>query len=162
MIDRNGHDLPEQRLAALGIELPPPLTPAANYLPFVMTGNLLFLAGQVPREADGRRHTGKVGIDVTIEEAYAHARLTGINMISTIRSAVCDLGRVEGIVKVFGMVNAAPDFIDHAKVVNGCSDLLVDVFGARGRHARSAVGQGSLPNNITVEIEAIIAVRQDA
>lgn len=149
---------PEDRLARLGIAIPPPPPPIANFLTHVREGNLLFLSGQGPRETSGRLRTGKVGADVTVEEAYADARLTGINLLSVISEVLGDLGRVKRIVKLFGMVNAVPDFADHPNVINGCSDLFVEVFGDRGQHARSAVGVASLPGNITVEIEAIVAI----
>jgi len=149
---------PEQRLARLGIVIPPPPPPIANFLTHVREGNLLFLSGQGPREADGYLHTGKVGGEITPEEAYAHARITGVNLLSVMQSVLGDLGRVKRIVKLFGMVNAAPDFGAHPAVINGCSDLFVEVFGERGEHARSAVGVGSLPDNITVEIEAVVAI----
>lgn len=149
---------PRERLARLGIVVPPPPPPIANFLTHVQEGNLLFLSGQGPREADGRLHTGKVGIDVSAEAAYAHARLTGINLLSVMQGVLGDLGRVKRIVKLLGMVNAAPDFDSHPNVINGCSDLFVEVFGERGEHARSAVGVNSLPGNITVEIEAIVAI----
>jgi enamine deaminase RidA (YjgF/YER057c/UK114 family) len=149
---------PYDRLAQLGLTLPPPLKPVATYVPCVIEGNMLYLSGQGPLEADGRIHTGKVGADVTVEEAYAHARATGLNMLAILHDALGDLGRVRRVVKILGMVNAVPTFGDHPKVINGCSDLMVAVFGEAGRHARSAVGLGSLPNNITVEIEAIVAI----
>lgn len=148
----------EQRLAELGITLPPVTAPVANYVNAVRTGNLLFLAGKGPTEADGTDHRGKVGAGVAVEEAYRHARLTGLNLIAVMKAELGDLDRVQRIVKVLGMVNGAPDFTDQPKVINGCSDLFVEVFGERGRHARSAVGMGSLPNNITVEIECIVEV----
>lgn len=150
---------PRQRLAMLGIVVPPPPPPIANFVTHVREGSLLFLSGQGPREANGHLHTGKVGIDVTVEQAYGHARLTGINLLSVMQGVLGDLGRVGRIVKLLGMVNATPDFGDHPSVINGCSDLLVQVFGERGEHARSAVGVGSLPGNITVEIEAVVAIR---
>ena len=150
---------PYQRLNELGLELFTPATPMANYVPFVLTGSLLFLSGQGPREADGSLHTGKVGADVGVEEAYGDARLTGLNLLSVAHMALGDLGRVARVVKVLGMVNAVPDFTGHPHVINGASDLFVSVFGEAGRHARSAVGMGSLPGNITVEIEAILEVR---
>ena len=150
---------PQERLRALGLTVPAAPTPMGNYVPFVAEGNLLFLSGQGPREADGYMHAGKVGAEVGIEEAYRHAQLTGLNLIAVMQQALGDLGRVARIVKLFGMVNAVPDFADHPKVINGCSDLLVEVFGEAGRHARSAIGMGSLPGNITVEIEAVIAIR---
>ena len=150
---------PYQRLNELGLELFTPATPMANYVPFVLAGSLLFLSGQGPREADGSLHTGKVGADVGVEEAYGDARLTGLNLLSVAHMALGDLGRVARVVKVLGMVNAVPDFTGHPHVINGASDLFVSVFGEAGRHARSAVGMGSLPGNITVEIEAILEVR---
>jgi enamine deaminase RidA (YjgF/YER057c/UK114 family) len=148
----------EKRLEQLGIELPAATAPAANYVNAVLTGNLLFLAGKGPYRPDGTLHTGTVGQDVTVEEAYDHARLTGLHLIATIKAELGDLDRVVRIVKVLGMVNAAPGFTQQPEVINGCSDLFVEVFGERGRHARSAVGMGSLPRNITVEIEAIVEV----
>lgn len=147
------------RLERLGIALPAPPPPIGNFVTHVVQGDLLYLSGQGPTHPDGRLHAGKVGADVGVEEAYAHARLTGINLVAVMQAALGDLERVVRIVKLFGMVNATPDFTDHPKVVNGCSDLFHDVFGERGIHARSAVGLGSLPNGITVEIEAIVAFR---
>lgn len=149
---------PYQRLAALGIELPPAPPPIANFVTHVIEGNLLYLSGQGPREVDGFLHTGKVGTDVTIEKAYTDARLTGVNLLAVLHDALGDLSRVRRVVKLLGMVNAAPDFRDHPQVINGCSDLFNTVFGEAGQHARSAVGFGSLPGNITVEIEAIVAL----
>jgi enamine deaminase RidA (YjgF/YER057c/UK114 family) len=147
------------RLHDAGIVLPEAPIPIANFVTHVREGQFLFLSGQGPREADGRLHTGKVGTTVTVDEAYAHARLTGINLIAVLEKAVGDLSRVSRIVKLLGMVNAAPDFTDHPRVIDGCSDLFMQVFGETGRHARSAVGLASLPSNITVEIEAVVAVR---
>lgn len=149
---------PYDRLEALGIVLPPPPTPIANFVTHVREGNLVFLSGQGPTEPDGRQHTGKVGGDVSVADAYDHARLTGINLISVMHDALGDLARVRRIVKLLGMVNATPEFTEHPAVMNGCSDLFIDVFGERGVHARSAVGFGSLPGQITVEIEAVIAI----
>ncbi|ANM14160.1 endoribonuclease L-PSP protein (plasmid) [Rhizobium sp. N541] len=149
---------PYQRLAALGIKLPPPPPPIANFVTHVVEGNMLYLSGQGPREADGFLHAGKVGANVGVEEAYRHARLTGINLLAVMHDALGDLSRVKRVVKLLGMVNAVPEFEDHPSVINGCSDLLIAVFGAAGEHARSAVGFGSLPGNITVEIEAIVAL----
>jgi enamine deaminase RidA (YjgF/YER057c/UK114 family) len=150
---------PYDRLKALGIDLPRPPPPVANFVTHVREGGLLFLSGQGPREPDGRMHTGKVGDTVPVEAAYRHARLTGINLLAVLHAALGDLSRVTRIVKLLGMVNAAPDFADHPAVIDGCSDLMVAVFGEAGRHARSAVGFASLPGRITVEIEAIVAVR---
>ncbi|QKK20699.1 RidA family protein [Rhizobium indicum] len=149
---------PYERLAALGIALPPPPPPIANFVTHVIEGNMLYLSGQGPREADGFMHAGKVGGGVSAEEAYGHARLTGINLLAVMQDALGDLSRVKRVVKLLGMVNAVPDFEDHPSVINGCSDLLIEVFGPAGEHARSAVGFGSLPGNITVEIEAIVAL----
>jgi enamine deaminase RidA (YjgF/YER057c/UK114 family) len=151
---------PYDRLRDLGLELFAVPEPIGTYAPHVAVGNLVFLSGQGPREADGHLHRGKVGGDVGIEAAYAHARLTGLNLLSVLHAATGDLSRVKRIVKLFGMVNGTPDFADHPKVINGCSDLFVAVFGARGQHARSAVGMGSLPGNITVEIEAIVELAE--
>jgi enamine deaminase RidA (YjgF/YER057c/UK114 family) len=148
---------PNERLARLGIVLPPPPPPVGNFLTHVREGNLLFLSGQGPRETNGTLYTGKVGLDVSPQDAYTHARLTGINLLAVIEDVLGDLSRVKRIVKLFGMVNAVPDFGDHPRVINGCSDLFLDVFGDRGEHARSAIGVGSLPGNITVEIEAVVA-----
>ncbi|MBY5819735.1 RidA family protein [Rhizobium leguminosarum] len=149
---------PYERLAALGITLPPPPPPIANFVTHVIEGNMLYLSGQGPREADGFMHAGKVGGGVSVEQAYGHARLTGINLLAVMQDALGDLSRVKRVVKLLGMVNAVPDFEDHPSVINGCSDLLIAVFGPAGEHARSAVGFGSLPGNITVEIEAIVAL----
>jgi enamine deaminase RidA (YjgF/YER057c/UK114 family) len=151
-------ETPYDRLKAIGIILPDAPPPIANFVTHVQEGKLLFLSGQGPSEADGRQHTGKVGAGVSVEQAYGHARLTGINLIAVMHAALGDLSRVRRVVKLFGMVNAAPDFADHPAVINGCSDLLVEVFGPQGVHARSAVGHGSLPGQITVEIEAVVAI----
>jgi enamine deaminase RidA (YjgF/YER057c/UK114 family) len=149
----------EARLKQLGIVLPDVPSPVANYVSFRLAGNLLFLSGQGPRDENGGMLTGKVGADVTVEEAYRRARLIGLQLLSATRRAIGSLDRVEAVVKVLGMVNAVPEFKDHPKVINGCSDLFVEVLGDAGRHARSAVGMGSLPNQISVEIEAIVAVK---
>ena len=144
----------EKKLKELGIQLGPVTPPVANYVNAVRTGNLLFLAGKGP--AGGV--TGIVGKDITVEQAYGHARTVGLNLMAVMRDELGSLDRVKRIVKVLGMVNAGPGFGDQPKVINGCSDLFVEVFGERGRHARSAVGMGSLPNNIPVEIEVIVEV----
>ncbi|MCM2293162.1 RidA family protein [Allorhizobium sp. BGMRC 0089] len=149
-----------ERLAALGIVLPPAPQPIANFVTHVREGNLIYLSGQGPREADGFLHTGKVGREVDVETAYDHARLVGINLLAVLQEAFGDLACVKQVVKLLGMVNADPDFQEHPRVINGCSDLLIAVFGEAGRHARSAVGFGSLPGNITVEIEAIVALKE--
>jgi enamine deaminase RidA (YjgF/YER057c/UK114 family) len=146
----------EANLKALNLTLPEMPAPIANYVRFRPAGELVFLSGQGPRRPDGTQATGKVGKDVTWEEAYEHAKLTGLGLLAAMKQAAGgDLDRVE-VVKVLGMVNATPEFGDHPKVINGCSDLFVAVLGDRGRHARSAVGMGSLPGGITVEIEVII------
>jgi enamine deaminase RidA (YjgF/YER057c/UK114 family) len=149
---------PYERLQASGLSLPTPAAPVGTYVPFKLCGNMLYLSGQGPRRADGRLMTGKVGRDLGVEEAYEHAQLAGLNLLSVVHKALGDLDRVAQVVKLFGMVNAAPDFHDHPAVINGCSDLLEKVFGTRGCHARSAVGMGSLPGNISVEIEAIFEI----
>jgi len=149
----------EARLRQLGLVLPNVPSPVANYVPFRLAGDLLFLSGQGPRDDQGKALTGKVGADVTVEEAYRRARAIGLQLLSTTRQALGSLDRVEAVLKVLGMVNAVPEFKDHPKVINGCSDLFVEVLGDAGRHARSAVGMGSLPNQISVEIEAILAVK---
>lgn len=152
---------PYERLAKLGVDLPNAPPPVANFVTHVIEGNLLFLSGQGPTEPGGRKHTGKVGGAVSVEEAYAHARLTAVNLVAVLHQALGDLSRVKRIVKVLGMVNAEPDFTEHPAVMNGCSDFLVEVFGEKGKHARSAVGFGSLPGQITVEIEAVVAIDGD-
>jgi enamine deaminase RidA (YjgF/YER057c/UK114 family) len=149
---------PEARLRELGIELPKALAPVANYVPAARLGNLVFLAGLPPVKSDGKFATGKVGIDVSLDEAYQHARLAGLGLLAVMRQELGSLDKVARVGRVFGMVNAAPNFTDHPKVINGCSDLFVEVFGDRGRHARCAVGMASLPFNISVEIEAVVEV----
>jgi enamine deaminase RidA (YjgF/YER057c/UK114 family) len=148
----------EKRIRELGIELGQPMKPFANYVNAVRTGNLLFVAGKGPRAEGGVRPAGKVGREYTVEQAYRHARSVGIEILATIRSELGSLDRVKRVVKLLGMVNAVPEFTDHPAVINGCSDLFVEVFGDRGRHARSAVGMGSLPMQIPVEIECIVEI----
>ena len=150
---------PEQRLAALGLALPVTPIPVANYVPFRWAGNMLYLSGQGPKMPDGSYQIGRLGKDATVEDGYRAARLTGLQLLAVAKSAVGELSRIEAVVKLLGMVNAEPDFADHPKVINGCSDLLVEVLGDAGRHARSAVGMGSLPNRMMVEIEAILLVK---
>jgi enamine deaminase RidA (YjgF/YER057c/UK114 family) len=149
----------EQRLASLGLVLPPPPAPIGNYVPFRLAGTLLFLSGVGPRTPDGSMTAGKVGVDLDVAQAYDAARLCGLNLLTNIRSAAGSLDRVEAILKVLGMVNAVPDFADHPKVIDGCTDLFVAVFGDAGRPARSSVGMGSLPRNIAVEIEAVVLLQ---
>ena len=148
----------EQRLKELGIELTAPTQPMANYVNAVRTGNLLYLAGKGPGLPGKPLPTGKVGRDFTVEQAYVHARETGLSLIAVMKAELGDLDRVKRIVKVLGMVNAIPEFGRQPEVINGCSDLMVEVFGDRGKHARSAVGVGSLPRGIPVEIEVIVEV----
>ncbi len=150
---------PEQKLKQLGIDLGAVSAPVASYVNAVRTGNLLFLAGKGPRpDASGARPKGKVGREYTTEQAYQHARTVGLDLLAVMRAELGSLDRVKRVVKVLGMVNAMPEFTEHPKVINGCSDLFVEVFGEAGRHARSAVGMGSLPMGIPVEIEAIVEV----
>lgn len=144
----------EATIKELGIELPPIPTPGGNYVHAVRTGNLLYLSGKGP----GPEAVGKVGTEVALEDAYQHARTVGLVLISVMKDELGSLDKVNRIVKVLGMVNTAPEFADHPKVINGCSDLFVEVFGDKGKHARSAVGLGALPGRITVEIEVIVEV----
>ncbi|MHA7871984.1 MAG: RidA family protein [Hyphococcus sp.] len=150
---------PEARLEELNITLPTPPTPVANYVNGVRTGNLIFLAGKGPKRADGTEITGKLGADLSIEEGYEGARLTAINQLAVLKEMLGDLDKVTRVVKVLGMVNSDPSFVDQPAVINGFSDLIVDVFGERGRHARAAVGMASLPRGQAVEIEMIVEVR---
>jgi enamine deaminase RidA (YjgF/YER057c/UK114 family) len=149
----------DERFATLGLTLPPPPKPAGNYVPFRLAGNLLFLSGVGPRRADGTSITGKVGAEVTLEQAREAAKLCGLNLLTNMVSAVGTLDRIDTVLKVLGMVNAVPDFTRQPQVIDGCTDLFVAVFGDNGRPARSAVGMGSLPSNISVEIEAIVLVK---
>jgi len=146
----------DQKLKELKVELFTPGKPIANYVKAVRTGNLLFLAGHGPTKADGSNITGKVGKDLTPEQGYEAARQTAIALLSTLKAEIGDLNRVKRIVKVNGWVNCHSDFTDQPKVINGCSDLLVAVFGEKGKHARAALGANSLPMNIAVEIEMVV------
>ncbi len=148
---------PEEKLKSLGLELPKVPTPVANYVPFKVDGRTIYLSGQGPRRPDGTLMTGRVGEDISTEEAYKCARLIGLGLLAAAKLAAGDLAKVE-VLKLLGMVNAVPGFGDQPKVINGCSDLFVEVLGERGRHARSAVGMGSLPSNMPVEIEAIMKI----
>ena len=149
----------DQRLEQLGIELPNTPAPMANYVPSVQTGNLLYLSGQGPRSGNNQFKTGKVGGDVTVEEAYQHARLVGLQLLSAAKTALNgDLSRVKRVVKLLGMVNGTPEFDKQPQVINGCSDLMVEVFGDAGKHARSAVGVPVLPLGAAVEVDCIVAV----
>ena len=150
---------PEKKLKELGIDLGTVSAPIANYVNAVRTGNLLYLAGKGPRpDASGKRAKGKVGREYTVEQGYQHARSVGLDLLAVMRQELGSLDKVKRVVKVLGMVNAVPDFEDQPKVINGCSDLFVEVLGERGKHARSAVGMGSLPMGIPVEIEVIVEV----
>ncbi len=149
---------PEEKLVQMGITLPPAPNPAANYVNAVRTGNLLFLAGKGPSKPDGSYITGKVGIDLTVEQGYEAAKSVAINQIAVLKHELGDLSKVKRIVKVLGMVNSGPDFTDHSKVMNGYSDMMVAVFGEAGKHARSSVGMCSLPFGIAVEVEMIVEV----
>ncbi|MDP1696834.1 MAG: RidA family protein [Xanthomonadaceae bacterium] len=144
---------PEARLAELGIELPASSPPVANYVPAVRSGNWVFLSGMGPCGEMGPGQLGKLGAERSVEDGYRAARRTAVCLLAALKAEVGDLKKVRRIVRVFGMVNATPDFTQHPQVINGASDLLVAVFGERGRHARAAVGMASLPFNIPVEIE---------
>lgn len=145
----------EANLKAMDLVLPNAVTPSANYVRFKKAGDLIFLSGQGPRRPDGSMPNGIVGKDFSVEEGYQFARTTGLGLLSAMRDACDSLDEVE-VIKLLGMVNAVPGFTQHPQVINGCSDLLVAVLGENGRHARSAIGMGSLPGNMPVEIEAII------
>ena len=150
----------EARLAALAIALPAPPRPVGAYVGAVVAGNLVFVAGHGPRRPDGGHLTGKVPTEVSIGEAVEAARLCGLNILSSLRAAIGDLDRVERFVKVLGMVDAAPDFEHHPRAIDGFSTLMIEIFGEPARCARSAVGMSSLPFQIPVEIEAVIALRR--
>jgi enamine deaminase RidA (YjgF/YER057c/UK114 family) len=149
----------ERRLAELGLTLPSAPAPLANYVPWRIGGGLLFLSGVGPRRADGSSVTGVLGGDLTVAEGYDAARLCGLNLLANMRTALGTLDRVDTILKVLGMVRAGLDFGEQPEVINGCTDLFVEVFGDAGRPARSAVGMGSLPRGIAVEIEAVVLIR---
>ena len=149
----------EERLKELGIELSTPnIPPGLNIELAVQSGNLIYLSGNGPIRPSGERITGKVGMDLTVEEGYEAARITAINHLSVLKSKIGDLNKVVKIVKVLGLVNADPNFSEHPKVINGYTDLLLQVFGERGKHARSAMGMGSLPWNLACEVETIVEV----
>ena len=150
---------PEKKLKELGIVLKKPPVPIANYVPAVQVGKMVYLSGQGPIKDDGELMKGKVGAEISLEEGQKAARLTGIRLLEALKGQIGDLNKVKRIVKVLGMVNAVPTFDQQPKVINGFSDLMVEVFGANGEHARSAVGVGSLPNNIPVEIEMIVELK---
>lgn len=149
----------EEKITSLGIELKEPGKPVANYVNSVRTGNLVFMAGKGPTKSDGSYITGKVGANLTIEEGYDAAKFAAIQQLSALKAEIGDLNKVVRIVKVLGMVNCGPEFTNQPEVINGFSDLMVEVFGERGKHARAAVGMGSLPRDIAVEIEMIVEVQ---
>lgn len=151
---------PEATLARLEIDLPKPGKSIANYVGATRIGNTVYLSGHIPRQADGSVVIGKLGADLTVKEGYDAARLSAIALMATLKAEIGDLSKVKRIAKVTGMVNATGSFTDHSKVINGCSDLLVEVFGDRGRHARAACGFSSLPLGSAVEIEMIVEVEE--
>ena len=149
----------DEKIKQMGLELPAASKPIANYVKYVRTGNLIFLAGHGPSKTDGTNITGKVGKELSIEQGYEAAKIAALSLIATLKDALGgDLSKVKRIVKVNGYVNCLPDFTDHPKVINGCSDLLVALFGEKGKHARAAMGMVALPSNIAVEIEMIVEV----
>lgn len=149
----------EKNLVEKGIALPKAPKPVANYITSLRVGEILYVSGHGPAPLDGVKTVGKVGHDLTVEEGYQAARRTGLSILATVREALGSLDRVERVVKILGMVNAPPDFRDHPRVINGCSDLFVEVFGDAGRGVRSAVGMGSLPGDIATEVEAVFLVK---
>ena len=149
---------PEEKLRSLGLELPPPPTPAARYVPAVRTGNLLFVSGHGPVREGKVQFIGKVGRELSIEQGYEAARLTALGMLATVKASLGDLGKVRRVVKLLGMVNCTEDFTRTPQVINGASDLLCELWGDMGAHARSAVGFQQLPNGMAVEIESIFEV----
>jgi len=149
---------PQQKLDSMGLKLPATSAPIANYVKFVRTGNLVYTSGHGPTRLDGQLITGTLGADLTIEQGYEAAKTTGLQLLATLQQALGDLGKVKRIVKVLGMVHCTDDFKDQPKVMNGFSDLMVAVFGDKGRHARSAVGMNALPNGMAVEIEMVVEV----
>ena len=151
---------PENRIKELGIRLTEPAAPTANFLKAVRIGNLVYLAGHGPDKPEGGQVIGKLGSDLTIEQGQEAARLVGISLLSSLKKEIGNLNKVKRIVKVLGMVNAVPTFTNHSQVINGFSDLMVQIFGENGKHARSAVGLSSLPANIPVEIEMIVELKQ--
>lgn len=151
---------PEEKFAALGYTLPPSSAPIANYVKWVKVGNILYTSGHGPTNAQGETIKGKLGATLTIEQGYDAARLTGLQLLATLKSAIGDLSKVKRIVKVLGLVNCTDNFGDQPKVMNGFSDLMVAVFGEKGKHARSAVGTNALPNGMAIEIEMIVELEK--
>ncbi len=150
----------EKRIEELNITLQKSKKPIANYLDAVQTGNLIFLSGKGPRDKDGNLITGKLGKDLTVEQGYNAARLVAITQLSVLKELIGDLNKVEKIVKVFGMVNTDSTFENHPEVINGFSDVMVEIFGERGKHARAAVGMSSLPRNIACEIDMVVQIKK--
>jgi enamine deaminase RidA (YjgF/YER057c/UK114 family) len=148
----------EARLASLGIALPEAPNPVANYLPSVLAGNLLFISGQISKAADGSLAKGRLGAELTIEQGRDAARLSALAILAQAKAAVGDLDRIKQVVRLTGFVNATPEFVDHPQVINGASDLMVEVLGDKGRHTRAAVGVSSLPMGCAVEIDAILLI----
>ncbi len=148
----------EARLKALGVELPTPAAPAASYIPTITTGQLVFVSGQVSILADGDKYVGKLGREYGVEEGQKAARVCAINILANLKAALGDLDKVKRIVKLTGFVNCTPDFTDPHRVVNGCSDFLIEVLGDRGKHSRSAIGLATLPLGAAVEVEAIAEI----
>lgn len=149
---------PEQKLEQLGYKLPPVSKPIANYVKWVRVGNMVYTSGHGPTRENGELIKGKLGAGLSIDEGYEASKVTALQLLATLKDAIGDLGKVKRIVKVLGMVNCTPEFPDQPKVINGCSDLMVAVFGDKGKHARSAVGMNALPNGMAVEIEMIVEV----
>jgi enamine deaminase RidA (YjgF/YER057c/UK114 family) len=149
---------PTENLKKLGIELPPVSAPIANYVKYVQTGNLIYLSGHGPLQSNGNYILGKLGKNVSNEQGYEAARITGIQLLATLQSAIGDLSRVKRIVKILGLVNCTDDFTEQPKIINGCSDLMIAVFGEKGKHARSAIGTNALPMGMAVEVEMIVEI----
>jgi len=152
---------PEEKLQQMGITLPVPSKPVATYVNAVRTGNLVYLSGKGPTNPDGTNITGKVGKDLSIQQGYEAAKSTGINLLAALKAEIGSLNKVKRIVKVLGMVNCPADFTEQPQVINGFSDFMVEVFGEKGKHARSAVGMNALPKNIAVEIEMIVEIEPE-
>jgi enamine deaminase RidA (YjgF/YER057c/UK114 family) len=148
----------DKRLAGMGVTLPQAAAPAANYIPYVITGSQLFISGQLPKGPNGNEYLGKLGAGCSVEDGQAAARLCAINLLAQAKAALGDLDRVVRLVKLVGFVNSAPDFGDQPKVINGASDFMVEALGDKGRHARSAVGVAALPFGVAVEVEAIFEI----
>lgn len=148
----------EAQLNELGVELPSPAAPAANYVPFLVSGKQLFISGQLPMGPDGLAYTGRVGADLDLEAGVAAARLCAINILAQAKAALGDLDRIKQCLKLGGFVNAVPDYTQHPEVINGASDLIVAALGEQGKHTRFALGVGSLPRNAAVEIDALFAI----